>query len=164
MSLRSLDGLSFGFQTDCYVCDPANAKGLGIPYFHDDEAGIVTAEFTLGAGFSGAPQFVHGGVVLALLDEAMAWAVIAIAERFGVVRTSSASFRRPVQIDEPHRVEGVVEEAGANSVATRAQILDARGRCCAHAKGKFAILSESMARAAIGDDVGGNAAYFREGA
>jgi acyl-coenzyme A thioesterase PaaI-like protein len=164
VALLSLDGLSFGFQTDCYVCNPANPDGLRIPFFHDDEAATITAEFTLGARYSGAPRFVHGGVVLTLLDEAMAWAVVAIAERFGVVRTSSASFRRPVEIDEPHRVEGVVEEAGPASVATRAQILDARGRCCAHAKGKFSILSEHMARAAIGDDLGHNDRYFREGA
>jgi acyl-coenzyme A thioesterase PaaI-like protein len=161
--LRPLDSTSFGFQTDCFVCHPDNPRGLHIPFFHDDEAGVVRAEFTLGADFSGAPRFVHGGLVLTLLDEAMAWAVVAIAERFGVVRTSSAGFRRPVRIDAPHRVEAVVEEQTDRSIATWAQVLDADGRRCAQAKARFAILSEETARAAIGSDLGASARYLRGG-
>ena len=161
MALRALDSLSFGFQTDCFVCNPANPRGLRIPFFHDDEAGLITAEFTLGPEFTGAPRFVHGGVVLTLLDEAMAWAVIAIAERFGVVRNSSASFRRPVLVDQPYRVEGMIEEQGDSSIATWAQVLDADGRRCAQGKARFAILSEETAQAAIGGDLSTSARYLK---
>lgn len=163
MALRALDGRTFGFATDCFVCDPSNVHGLRIPFFLDDEARKVTAEFTLGRDYSGAPRFVHGGVVLTVLDEAMAWAVVAIAERFGVVRTTSAGFRRGVQIDQPHRVEGVVEAQDERSVSTRAEVLNADGKRCASAKAMFAILSEETARTAIGDDLGGNDRYLREG-
>ncbi len=163
MALRPLDSQAFGFATDCFVCDPSNARGLGIPFFLDEEARRVTAEFALGPGYSGAPRFVHGGLVLTVLDEAMAWAVVAIAERFGVVRTSSAGFRRPVQVDEPHRVEGMVEEQDERTVSTWAQVLNSDGKRCAQAKATFAILSEETARAAIGDELGGNDRYLREG-
>jgi acyl-coenzyme A thioesterase PaaI-like protein len=163
VGLRALDSQSFGFSTDCFVCNPSNPQGLRIPFFLDEEAGRVTAEFTLGPGHSGAPRFVHGGLVLTVLDEAMAWAVVAIAERFGVVRTSSAGFRRPVHVDQRHRVEGMVEEQDERSISTYAQVLDPNGRRCAQAKAKFAILSEETARAAIGDDLAGNDRYLREG-
>jgi len=42
----------------------------------------VFAEFELDADYSGAPTLVHGGVTLALLDEAMSWATIALGGKF----------------------------------------------------------------------------------
>ncbi len=163
MSVHALDDLSFGFATGCFVCDLKNERGLRIPFFHDDEAHLVTGEFTLDQDFSGAPRFVHGGLVLTLLDEAMAWATIAIAEQFAVVKESSATFRRPVKVGQPHRVEAEITEQHGKDIGTHARVLDAKGRRCAQATAKFVVLSERMARAAIGADLGTNARYLREG-
>src|SRR5215216_246444 len=102
MSLRTLDSASFGFPTSCFVCDPENDRGLGLSFFADDEAGLVTAEFTLGKEFSGAPQYVHGGVVLAVVDDAMAWAAIALAGKFAVVRETTTTFEHGVRLGVPH--------------------------------------------------------------
>ncbi len=84
MAVRALDNTAFGFPAACFVCDPANPSGLRLSFVHDDEAHTVTSEFTLGPSYSGAPRFVHGGLVLTILDEAMAWAAISIAGRFAV--------------------------------------------------------------------------------
>lgn len=163
MPVHALDDLSFGFATGCFVCDPKNERGLRIPFFHDDEAHLVTADFTLDEDFSGAPRFVHGGLVLTLLDEAMAWATIAIAEQFAVVKESTTTFRRPVKVGEPHRVEAQITGQAGKDIDASARVLDAKGRRCAQANGRFVVLSERMARAAIGADLGANTRYLREG-
>ncbi|HEX2274873.1 MAG TPA: PaaI family thioesterase [Acidimicrobiales bacterium] len=161
MALHPLDNTAFGFPSECFVCDPANPAGLRLRFAHDDEADKVVCDFTLGPGYSGAPRFVHGGLVLAILDEAMAWAAIAVAKKFAVSRTSKASFRRPVMVDVPHRVEAVVEEHDEASVTARAQVLNPDGKRCAEATARLAVLSEETARTAIGPDLAGNDAYLR---
>ena len=161
MALHPLQNTAFGFPSECFVCDAANPVGLRLAFSHDDERGKVVSDFTLGAQYSGAPRFVHGGLVLAILDEAMAWAAIAIAGRFAVSRTSKASFRRPVMVDVAHRVEAVVEDHDDASVQARAQVLNPEGKRCAEASARLVVLSEETARAAIGPDLGGNASFLR---
>ena len=161
MALHALRNTAFGFPSECYACDPDNPVGLRLSFVHDDEAGTVSSEFTLGSSYQGAPQFVHGGLLLAILDEAMAWAAVALAERFAVTRTSQAAFRRPVMLDAPHRVEAVVEEHDEASVRARARILNPAGKRCAEASRRLVVPSAETARSAIGADLGGNERYLR---
>ncbi|MEN3314228.1 MAG: hypothetical protein V7605_462 [Acidimicrobiaceae bacterium] len=163
MAVRALDNTAFGFPAACFVCDQANPNGLRLSFVHDTEADVVRSDFTLGPAYSGAPRFVHGGLVLAILDEAMAWAAIGIAGRFAVSRTSRASFRRPVMVDAPHRVEAVVESHDEASVTARARVFNAENKRCAEASARLVVLSEETARTAIGSDLGDNAGYLRTG-
>lgn len=163
MAVRALDNTAFGFPAACFVCDQANPNGLRLSFVHDTEADVVRSDFTLGPAYSGAPRFVHGGLVLAILDEAMAWAAIGIAGRFAVSRTSRASFRRPVMVDAPHRVEAVVEDHDEASVSARARVINGAGKRCAEASARLVVLTEEAARTAIGADVGGNVGYLRSG-
>ena len=161
MALKPLTNAGWGFETNCYVCEPANPLGLRIPFFHDDEAGLVTADFSLGADHSGAPHYVHGGVLLAILDEAMAWAAIALAERFAVVQSTATTFDRPVRIDEPYRVEATVHDRTDNAVTARAVVADAGGRPCAQARARLVVMSIAVAGAAIGPITGADLRYLR---
>jgi len=158
--MRALENTAFGFPTECFVCDRSNPNGLRLSYLVDDEAGMVVSEFTLGPAYSGAPRFVHGGLLLAILDEAMAWAAIAVAGRFAVTRTSKAGFRRPVMVDVAHRVEAVVEDHDELSVNARARVLNPDGKRCAEASARLVVLTAEVARAAIGD-LGDNQQYLR---
>src|SRR3954469_12867745 len=148
MALRPLTNAEWGFESNCFVCEPANPRGLGIRFFHDEDAGVVTADLRLGSELSGAPHYVHGGVLLAVLDEAMAWAAIAVAGRFAVVQSTATTFDRPVRIDEPHRVEASVHGRTDTAVTARASILDAGGRACARARARLVVLSTAVAGAA----------------
>ncbi len=161
MALKPLTNAGWGFETNCYVCEPANPLGLRIPFFHDDEADVVTAEFSLGAEHSGAPHYVHGGVLLAILDEAMAWAAIALAERFAVVQSTATTFDRPVRVDEPHRVQASVSDRTDTAVTARASILDAGDLVCAEARARLVVMSSAVAGAAIGPITGADIRYLR---
>ena len=161
MAVLRLDNASWGFPTNCYVCEPSNPAGLRIPFSHDDQAGLVFAEFTLGGAFSGAPRYIHGGVVLAVLDEAMAWAAIAVAGRFAVVRDTWATFGHPVRVGAPHRVEGAVEDHDEAWVLARGRVIDGSGRRCAEARARLVVLSAPAARSAIGEVSEEHARYLR---
>lgn len=159
--MRPLTNAGWGFETNCFVCEPTNPSGLAVSYFHDDEAGVVTAEFCFGASHSGAPHYVHGGVLLAILDEAMAWAAIAVAGRFAVVQSTATTFDRPVRIDEPHRVEASVHGRTDTAVTARAFVADRAGRHCAEARARLVVLSTAVAGSAIGPVTGADLRYLR---
>jgi len=161
VALHALTNAAWGFESNCFVCEPSNRRGLGIGFFHDDEAGRVVAEFRLGAEHSGAPHYVHGGVLLAILDEAMAWAAIALAGRFAVVQSTATTFDLPVRIDEPYRVEAEVSDRTDTAVTARARVLDDGGRACAEARARLVVLSSASAGAAIGPVTGADIRYLR---
>lgn len=159
MPVRTLDPGAYGFATRCFVCEPTNPRGLRIPYAYDDETQVVSAQLSLGPEYSGAPRYVHGGVVSAVLDEAMAWAAIASAGRFAVVREITTTFEHGVLVGEPHRVEARVDTAGTVRIEASARLFDAAGRRCARARARLIVLSEEAARSAIGA-VEGDAVRF----
>lgn len=164
MATRPLENARWGFESNCFVCEPRNAAGLRIPFEHDDEGGVVRAAFTLDDRFSGAPTYVHGGVVLAVLDEAMSWATIAIGGVFAVTSETSARFLRPVRVGRDHAVEAGVEEAAEDRLATSASVLDGTGRVCAEARATFVPLGPAQAVDAIGAEVTGEDAKYVRGA
>lgn len=150
MALVRLHNESWGFDSNCFVCEAKNARGLRIPFFHDDERDVVTADFTLDDTFSGAPTFVHGGLSLAILDEAQAWATIAVAKKFAVTGETTSRFLRPVRLDKTYRVEARVDDRGDEKVRTTATIRDHKERTCVESEATFIVLSEAVAADAIG--------------
>lgn len=163
MALQPLENSRWGFESSCFVCEPSNERGLRIPFFHDDDAHRVVADFMLSEAFSGAPSYVHGGVLLAVLDEAMGWATIAIDNTFAVTRRTTTSFRRPVRIAQPHRVEAWITGREPGALDTEAVILDAAGKKCAVASARFIPMDAALAKDAIGADLAGaDAAYVRD--
>ena len=142
MALKPLTNAGWGFETNCFVCEPANGKGLRIPFFYDDEERTVVANVALDDSFSGTPEHIHGGVTVAILDEAMAWAGIAEAEVFAVTRTIEARFLRPVRTGQACRVEArVTERVNDTLLKTSAVLRNAEGEPCARAEAEFAVRS-----------------------
>jgi len=153
MTVERLDASSFGFDSRCFVCDPDNERGLQVPFFHDTEADLVFAEFELPSEFSGAPTLVHGGATLALVDEGMSWATIAIAERFAFTKETSARFDWPVRLGRPYRLEVRVTGSDATRIHTEAVVLDAKSRVCVRATAVMAVLDAGQAVEATGAGV-----------
>lgn len=164
MTVRRLDNAAWGFASSCFVCEPSNPSGLGIAFFHDDEAGLVYADYTLGPAFSGSPRLVHGGVTMAVLDEAMAWATITLAHTFALTRRSTTEFHRPVLVGRPHRVEARLQsgsDTGPDALQTEAVVLDADGRRCARSRAEFRPVSAAQAAAVIGSVEGDDAGFVK---
>lgn len=162
MSPTPLENAAWGFVSNCFVCEPGNASGLGLAFFHDHDADLVYAELTLGAAFSGPPHYVHGGLVLTVMDEAMAWGAIALGGSFALTRSITARFARPVRVGEPHRAEArLVARSEGGDLTLSASVADAAGRTCARAEAVFVPMSPAQAQAAIGDVAGDDAGFVR---
>ena len=160
--MRPLTNDRWGFTSSCFVCEASNPEGLRLPFFHDEEARTVVADFELGPQFSGAPTYLHGGIVLSILDEAMAWAAIAVAEQWAVTKETTTRFERPVRVGRPHRVVARIEgpSASGSELVASAEIHDAKDRRCAVARAEFTPLGAAQAVDAIGQDLSADDAAF----
>lgn len=163
MAVHRLDNASWGFTTNCFVCEPSNEGGLRIPFFHDDEAGTVHAEYTLSETFSGAPSYVHGGVTLAVLDEAMAWATIALEKAFALTTRTTTEFKWPIRVGRTYRVEARILERDGARIEVEATVSDERGRPCAVAAASFHAMDEAQATEAMGTTLTGDDTGYVKG-
>lgn len=160
MATHRLTNEQWGFTSNCFVCEPKNAAGLRIPFDHDDDAGVVRAAFTLDDRFSGAPTYVHGGVTLAVLDEAMAWATIAIGGKFAVTSETKTTFAYPVRVGRAYTVEATVASNDGTTMTTTATVLDDRQRPCVTAAATFTVLGAAQAVEVLGvEDLGPDAGF-----
>ena len=141
---------SFAFDSRCFVCDQENEGGLRQRFFMDDELGRVVAEFVPSADHSGAPNYAHGGVSMAILDDAMAWAIIAIKDRFGLTRKAEVEFFRPVLVGRGYDVQAWVESFEDRSLVARAELRSYEGKLSVSAKGSYTVLTLEEAERAIG--------------
>jgi len=149
-----LTNAGWGFDSMCFVCEEANERGLRIPFFSDDEAGTVTADFTLTEAFSGAPALAHGGVLMAVCDEAMCWATIAIGGTWALTAGNAHRFLRPVRLGRPYRVEARIAGNDEQGIHTTATITSAStGKVAVEAEAVFSPLGPAQAAGAIGTDV-----------
>ena len=62
----------------CYVCGTENPEGLGVHFEIDQTARSISARFTPRDAHQGFEGIVHGGIISALLDEAMAKLSVAL--------------------------------------------------------------------------------------
>ena len=154
MAIERLENSRWGFGSNCFVCEPSNARGMQVPFSHDTDRGVVLADFTLGSEFSGAPTYVHGGATLALIDEGMSWATIALSEKFAFTKETSATFDWPVRVDRPYRLEVRVVDEDERRIVTEAVVLDAKQRPCVTARAEMSVLSPAQAVDAIGVEPG----------
>ena len=151
--MKPLTNDRWGFESNCFVCEQANPAGLRIPFFHDEADDTVTAAFTLDDRFSGAPSFVHGGLQLAVLDEAMAWAAIAISHRWALTGETTTRFHHPVRVGRTYTVTARITEPpadGSSSLVAAAAITDHEDRPCATASATFVVMGEALAADAVG--------------
>jgi acyl-coenzyme A thioesterase PaaI-like protein len=152
--VERLENARWGFGSNCFVCEPSNRRGMQVPFSHDTDGRVVFADFTLSGEFSGAPTYVHGGATLALIDEGMSWATIALSGKFAFTKETSASFEWPVRVDRPYRLEVRVVDEDDRRILTEAVVLDAKQRPCVTARAEMSVLSPAQAVDAIGVEPG----------
>lgn len=90
----------------CFVCGRHNPRGLYMA-FYDDGQGQVCADYTVPAVYQGYPGIVHGGVVAAMLDEAVGRvAMIGDHHHFMMSVKLQIKYRHPVPTETPLRILG----------------------------------------------------------
>lgn len=136
---------------DCIVCGRHNPAGLRVTYWAED--GRSRAEVVPPAHFQGFDGTLHGGIVSALLDDAM-WYAAFSAGLFTMTAELSVRFRKPVPVGEAIRLEGRVQAQRGRLTEMAAELSHAvTGEVLAEASGKFLLVSEEMRQRLGGADL-----------
>ena len=121
----------------CFVCGRENGAGLRTRWESDRAAGEVRSTLVLAEHFHGYPGIAHGGIVAALLDEAMVRSLL-LEGRFEdlmVTARMEVSYRRATPTAGPVTVVGRLVKRGASRATAEAEIRLADGTVTAEAEG-----------------------------
>lgn len=103
----------------CFVCGMNNPFGLRMT-FYDLGPGKVLSEYTVPEQFQSYPGIVHGGIISAMLDEALGRVFMQNGtDRLIVTAKLSIRYRKPVPIGKKLRILGhAVSDNGKIGKAT----------------------------------------------
>lgn len=160
MALEALDNNRWGFDTHCFVCEPSNTSGLAVPFAFDRERNEVIGRFELDKRFSGAPNWAHGGVLTAIMDDAMVWSTIVIAQCFAATKEMNIRFRKPVPLGSVHVVRGRIVSDEEKTLRCSARIETEAGELCAETDAAFIPLGPITVAHATGATAGEAEAPF----
>ena len=129
----------------CFGCGTLNDIGLKLA-FRRSESG-VWAELQPDRRYEGYVGMIHGGVLSAMLDEAMSWAITADGE-FAVTGRLNTTFRSPALVGSQLRVEGRVVRQRRRLIDAEATIVSvADENVVARSEGRFMRVNEEQAAA-----------------
>jgi acyl-coenzyme A thioesterase PaaI-like protein len=130
------DGVRYEFAAhNCFACGTLNAQGLQLTLHL--EPGRSWTELEVDRRFEGWDGIAHGGITATILDEVMAWSLVA-SDNWGVTARLAVQFRRPVPIATRIRAEGWITTERRRVVETAARLVDvATGEELASATGTY---------------------------
>jgi uncharacterized protein (TIGR00369 family) len=153
-----------GYRT-CFVCGWDNDLGLKLRFRWDGEKAY--ADYIPRKEHTGFEGVIHGGIVNAVLDEAMFWAVYAAHRRVVVTTEMSVRLKRKVSPGERYLAGGRVTGSPGRVMTAESALHDTQGRVCAQATGRFfPVPGEEGRKMALGfehspQDESGNNSYER---
>lgn len=106
----------------CFVCGDLNDQGLHVALRVGD--GRAWTRLILTSRHEGWAGVIHGGIIAALLDEVMGWALFQQGA-WGVTAQLGVRYKAPVTVGQDVRVEGWVTEVHRRILRTAGHVLDA---------------------------------------
>jgi uncharacterized protein (TIGR00369 family) len=137
-------GPTFEFEPhNCFACGELNEHGLQLQ-LHLEERRAWT-EFVLEDRFEGWRGVTHGGIIATVLDEVMAWALVA-EDNWGVTARMTIDFKRPVLVGTRVRADGWIVRSRRRLVDAAGQIVDGDGTILATTEAVYVAASEERKR------------------
>ncbi|MCP4762160.1 MAG: PaaI family thioesterase [archaeon] len=125
----------------CFGCGQSNPIGLKLKFFLEDNNQIVT-EFTPTKWHSGWKNVTHGGIICAILDEAMGWTVTNVLKIKSVTKELKINFKRPLFINKEITVRCRVINDDKKVIKLLAEAANEEGDICATADAIYVILDK----------------------
>lgn len=138
-SPSTLTPLAFDDQHNCFGCGAQNRIGLRLHFFVD-EAGAVLATLRMPKRFQGPHGFAHGGVIAAILDEAMSKAIHASAHGakiMALTRRMETEYLRPTPLGAVLTLRGVQDRVDGRKHFCSGTLQDADGHALAKGTALF---------------------------
>ena len=128
----------------CFVCGLDNGNGLKMKFF-EDEPGKVSANITVPAHFQGYPGIVHGGIIAAMLDEVSGRTITNDEySRWMVTASLSIRYRKPVPVEKPLHLVGILKNDSGLVARVRGEIFDEDGTLLAEAEAVLAVIPKDL--------------------
>jgi len=129
----------------CFVCGVENHHGLKIS-FYIESAGKVIAKTTVPDHFQSYPGIVHGGIITAMLDEVSGRTIMdeATKTRWMVTASINVRFRRPVPVETPLTLVGILKEDSGRMAKVHGEIRDENDVLLAESEALMAAVPESV--------------------
>jgi uncharacterized protein (TIGR00369 family) len=141
--MARLSELGVDFDHWCFACGRANPHGLHLDF--DVARDRAETRFVAGREHTGYDGTVHGGIVTALLDETMGWAIFHEGI-WGVTGRISVSFRQPVPVGEELSCSATVTKRTRRAIETHGARAAAEGRVLAEADALFLVMPDERRR------------------
>jgi uncharacterized protein (TIGR00369 family) len=126
----------------CFVCGDKNEIGLKLRFQLDRSTKTATTNTVLKEHFSGWLNAAHGGIICALLDEAMVYAC-ATAGWFVATGTINVKFRKPVPVGETLTIEGELISHRRKIMKTVGRVFQ-NGELLAESEGTMIVVGEVL--------------------
>lgn len=108
----------------CFACGTLNEHGMLLELHVAPKR--AWSDLVFEDRFQGWDGIAHGGILATILDEVMAWSLVA-EDNWGLTARMSLEFRRPVEVGQALHAEGWVTRSRRRVVDTAGHILDAAG-------------------------------------
>lgn len=128
---------------NCFVCGRNNPHSLKMEFFVNDE-GEVVASTAIPSGYEGYPGMAHGGIIVAILDEASGRAVTTDdPNRFFVTSELNVKYRKPVPTEKLITVKASITKNRGKVRWGHGEIQDEAGILLAESNAVFVDLTPS---------------------
>lgn len=130
--------MEFTFRENkCFVCGLQNEDGLQLRFEKNSE-GTSKARCVFAEKYQGYDNIVHGGLIAAVLDDTMAYAIMGLG-LMPVTAEMKIRYKKPTRVGEEITLEGKVTKVGRKMVEVEAYAKGPDGEVRVHAEGKFVI-------------------------
>lgn len=123
---------------NCFGCGSDNRKGMHL-HFETTAEGHATATWLTSRDYEGYEGVIHGGIITAALDEAMAQAVVA-SGRKALTCELRVRLRRQIAPGETLHLRGWITEIQKRRLTAEAALIDETGDERTHAWATFLLL------------------------
>lgn len=128
----------------CIVCGRENHRGLNIRFAVDGDT--IRSEVPFNDEMCGFKDVVHGGILTAVLDEAMGWAASYGSRRMCQAAELNIRFVQPVHAGDKVMVTARLERDRRRVIEASGELCDPDGGVLVKGFGKFMPLSPEQAR------------------
>ncbi len=123
----------------CFGCGKDNPEGLRLKFRLDEEGKRFVARFRLARRFTGPPGHAHGGIIAAILDEAMG-KVNKLRSVVAMTRDMKVEYLKPVPLHRPLTAVAWEISVHGREHVNAAEIRNEAGEVLARSTGTFVVV------------------------
>lgn len=128
----------------CFVCGRENPVSLRMTFYLQAD-GEVTSEIVVPEAYAGYPGMVHGGNIVAMMDEAAGRAATADdPNRFAVTSQLTVKYRKPVPTNQLLKISGRLIKKRGKVAQAHGEIRNQGGEVLAEADALFVDIAEDF--------------------